>query len=52
MAGFCQRLFDLRSPPDVTLSAIETQLGIDRLAEDRVGMRWSLMTIVADRPQG
>ncbi len=50
MVAFCQRLFDLRSPFDVTRAAIEEQLGIDRLALDQVGMRWSLMTIVANRP--
>lgn len=53
MAAFCHGLFDLRTCSESdTLSALETSLGIDDLPGGLVGMRWSLMTVVARRSEG
>jgi hypothetical protein len=50
MATFCHCLFDLRTTSEAdTLVAIESQLGVDDLPGDFVGMRWQLMTVVASR---
>lgn len=50
MGAFCHQLFDLRSvTPTQTAEAIGSRLGIDRLDDGRVGMRWSLMTVRAVR---
>lgn len=50
MASFCIGLFDMcRATVTGTIEAIENQLGVDRLADGRVGMRWQLMTVVATR---
>lgn len=50
MAAFCHELFDLRkSSVEQTRKTIEEQLGVHSMDDDRVGMRWSLMTLVAER---
>ena len=50
MATFCHGLFVLRrSTEDETLDAIESILGVEELADGRVGMHWSLMTVVSYR---
>lgn len=52
MTSFCHDLFDLRTTSfDKTEKAIESTLGIDKLSDGMVGMRWSLMTVVAQRRQ-
>lgn len=49
MAGYCHELFDLKkSSIEQTKHAIEQQLGVEELANGRIGMRWSLMTIVVE----
>lgn len=53
MSAFCHGLFDIRhSNLEATLAVIEAGLGTDQLDDGRIGMRWSLMTIVAlnERP--
>ncbi|MCG8669450.1 MAG: class I SAM-dependent methyltransferase [Pseudomonadales bacterium] len=48
MAQFCNTLFDLRNTSiKQTINAIDDYLKIDTLPKDRIGMRWSLMTICA-----
>lgn len=49
MADFCTQLFDLVCSLDVTSAAIEHRLGVDCVLGQQVGMRWSLMTVVAQR---
>jgi len=50
MAAFCHELFDLRASTEAdTLQTVECTLGVDDLQAGGVGMRWSLMTIVAQR---
>jgi SAM-dependent methyltransferase len=50
MASFSHQLFDLRlSTESDTLQAIDQCLGITHFANGSVGMRWSLMTIIATR---
>lgn len=49
MAAFCHRLFDIRSATEAdTLAAIDELLGVDRLADGRVGLRWSLLTLTCE----
>lgn len=51
MADFCRILFDIaKASPDQVRHAIESELGVDDLPNGGVGMRWSLMTFVADKP--
>ena len=51
MAAFCHELFDLQNVSlEQTEAAIESRLGVSTLANGDVGMRWSLMTIVATHP--
>jgi SAM-dependent methyltransferase len=51
MAAFCHGLFDLRGTTEAhTQAAIEAQLGVTAWPDGRVGMHWSLMTVVAVRP--
>lgn len=53
MADFCRGLFDIcKASPEQVGAAIEAGLGVDELEDGRIGMRWSLMTIVADKPGG
>jgi SAM-dependent methyltransferase len=48
MAAFCHNLFDIRKATiEQTLSSIEQELGVDPMPDGRIGMRWSLMTIIA-----
>jgi SAM-dependent methyltransferase len=48
---FCHELFDLqRSSISETARAIEQQLGVVALPRGKVGMCWSLQTLVAIRP--
>jgi len=51
METFCNGLFDInRAKRGQTIQAINDLLSIDDLPGQTKGMRWSLMTIVADRP--
>jgi len=51
MVGFCTRLFDIcKADPASILRALKNGPGVDALAGGKVGLRWSLMTIVAQRP--
>jgi SAM-dependent methyltransferase len=51
MADFCHEFFDLRtSSVTDTQAAIEAQLGVTDLLDGTVGMMWSLMTIIAQKP--
>lgn len=51
MAGFCRRLFDIRNAAtNEVQKALEEDLGVDVLHDGSIGLRWSLMTIVAKRP--
>ena len=51
MADFCQGLFDISTASRTRVGeAIERDLGCDGLSDGQVGMRWSLMTIVAEKP--
>jgi SAM-dependent methyltransferase len=51
MTAFCTTLFDLRkASADMVEAAIEDILGVDILPSGETGMRWSLMTIVAEKP--
>ena len=48
MGAFCNGLFDIcQRTVEETLIAIESELGVDRLPDGRLGMRWGLKTIVA-----
>lgn len=48
MAAFCGKLFDIRGiDSDGIVEAIETMLGAEPLPGGGIGMRWSLMTVVA-----
>ena len=50
MADFCQTLFDIcKADSQKIIREIETILGIDELSDGSIGMRWSLMTIVAEK---
>ena len=50
MADFCRQLFDICNTGTAEVGrAIAADLGIDKLAHG-IGMRWSLMTIVAEKP--
>lgn len=50
MAHFCRGLFDIcKASPGEIGKALEEQLGVDLLADGQIGLRWSLMTIVAQR---
>ena len=52
MAHFCHQLFDLRtSTADDTRQAIKDHFDVQRLDDKRIGMEWSLMTIVALKPE-
>ena len=53
MGDCLQRMFgiDLASPSQIA-QAVENELGTERLADGRVGMRWSLRTWVVQRPDG
>jgi SAM-dependent methyltransferase len=49
MGTFCRYLFDLRRGTLAdTIQAIESELGVERLEDGRIGMRWGLRTIVVD----
>lgn len=51
MAGFCRGLFDIcKVSPGKVEQALAECLGVDVLADGQIGLRWSLMTIVAERP--
>ena len=51
MVAFCRGLFDIRKADDAAvLRALLEGPGVDALAGGGVGLRWSLMTIVAQRP--
>jgi len=50
MAAFCHDLFDVRAASiEETAHAIGEQLGVDCLPGNRRGMRWELMTVVAEK---
>jgi len=50
MTDFTRHLFDVSNVPDDNAigQAIAEQLGVEPLADGRVGMKWSLMTIVSE----
>lgn len=51
MAEFSRGLFDIcKASTREVEKALEASLGVDGLADGMVGLRWSLMTIVAERP--
>jgi len=53
LACFCTLLFDIRrASADETLSAVDQMLGIERTADGRVALSWSLRTIVAEKAAG
>lgn len=53
MADFCHGLFDIGNASVAdTQQAIEQDLGVDELPGGQTGMRWALMTVVADKAAG
>ena len=53
MAGFCRRLFDIcKTNADHVASALESGPGTDQLDGGMLGLRWSLMTVVSENPDG
>jgi SAM-dependent methyltransferase len=49
MADFAGGLFDVcKATPEQIAEAIERELGVDELADGRVGMNWGLMTITCE----
>lgn len=51
MARFCRSLFDIcNAATKEVQKALEEHLGVDVLQDGSIGLRWSLMTIVAKRP--
>jgi len=54
MGNFCNGLFDIAHATNTdTIKSIEDRLGVDCMPGGKIGMRWSLMTIVATKaPRG
>lgn len=50
MVDFCHRLFDIdKASAAQTLAAIDQYLGIEEFSDGTLGMKWSLMTLSADK---
>lgn len=51
MVAFCRGLFDICKADDAAIArALADGPGVEMLPDGRTGLRWSLMTIVAQRP--
>jgi len=51
MVAFCRGLFDICKAGDAAIArALHDGPGVEQLPDGRTGLRWSLMTIVARRP--
>ena len=51
MVAFCRGLFDICKADDAAIaSALAAGPGVDVLLDGGIGLRWSLMTILARRP--